>query len=263
VFGNFSEDRKGNSSVVGMIPNMITISALCCGLTAIRFGLEGKWPFAIGLIFGAMIFDAMDGAVARALKASSKLGAKLDSISDFICFGVAPAIIMYLWIFKGTSGKFGWIAVMVFCVCNALRLSRFQSAQAALNPKLAHFFVGVPTPAGAALLLMPLMATIEFGNQLTEYYLFTLVVKSWAVFIGILMISRLPTFSIRSIRLPQKSGLFALVAFGALIGALVTATWITLLALCLVYLLSLYYSYVQYNQAIASEEDTDSQEEVI
>jgi CDP-diacylglycerol--serine O-phosphatidyltransferase len=258
-----SGNQRSNRSIIGMIPNMITISALCCGLSAIRFGLEKNWAAAITFIFVAMVFDATDGAVARALKASTKLGAKLDSISDFICFGVAPAIITYLWILKGNSGKFGWIAVMVFCVCNALRLSRFQSAQAALDPKLSHFFVGVPTPAGAALLLMPMMAFLQFGNILTEYTVFIVGVKIWAICIGILMISRLPTYSIRSIRLPRKSGIIALVLFGAFAGALITETWITLLLLCLLYMASLYFSFKQFKKTSSVEQDLIITEEEI
>lgn len=258
-----NECKKSHRPLVGMVPNMITISALCCGLTAVKFAMEGRWDSSIILIFVAMIFDATDGAVARALNAATKLGAKLDSISDFICFGVAPSFILYLWILKGSSSKFGWIAVMVFCVCNALRLSRFQSAQAALDPKLSHFFVGVPTPAGAALLMMPIMASIEWGFGPRDSILFSYGVKIWAIFIGLLMISRLPTFSVRSIKLPQKSGLFALVGFGALIGAVVSATWITLILLCLVYLISLIISFRQFKRTASSDDDLDFQEDAL
>ena len=140
-----------------LIPNMVTVLGLCVGLTSIRMAIEGRFELALTAIGAAAVLDGLDGRMARLLKASSRFGAELDSLSDFVCFGVAPAIVLYLWGFAGAS-SLGWIMVLMFALAAALRLARFNVALDEPGKPLweTGFFVGVPVPAGAILLMLPL-----------------------------------------------------------------------------------------------------------
>ncbi|NJM36044.1 MAG: hypothetical protein HC850_16685 [Rhodomicrobium sp.] len=140
-----------------LIPNMVTLLGLCVGLTSIRMAIEGRFEYALIAIASAAVIDGLDGRMARLLKASSRFGAELDSLSDFVCFGVAPAVVLYLWGFSSAS-SFGWIMVLVFALAAALRLARFNVALDDRSKPVWEnaFFVGVPVPAGAILLLLPL-----------------------------------------------------------------------------------------------------------
>ncbi len=163
-----SERRSQRSGLRGfsinrLIPNVLTLAALCSGLTAIRFGLQGELRLAVIAIIVAAIFDALDGRVARRLGVTSRFGAELDSLSDFLCFGVAPAIVLYLASLSH-AGALGWVVTLMFPICSALRLARFNTALEADTPPPAwtgSFFTGVPAPAGALLALMPLMVSFE------------------------------------------------------------------------------------------------------
>lgn len=177
-----------------ILPNMVTLLALCSGLTAIRMAFEGRWEFAIGAVLVAAVLDALDGRVARLLKGTSRFGAELDSLADFVNFGVTPALMLYVWILKD-AGSFGWIAALIFAISGALRLARFNVALDDPNKPewAAHFFTGVPAPAGALTVLMPIYW--EFLGFLPHWPEFAPGVAIYTIAIAFLMISRLPTYS--------------------------------------------------------------------
>ena len=150
-----------------LVPNIITVGALCAGLTAVRFAIAGKWEFAAIAILVAAVLDALDGTIARLLKAASDFGAELDSLSDVVAFGVAPALIIYFWSLS-TIGGFGWAAALFFAVCCALRLARFNSTLETRPAYAFKFFTGVPAPAGALLSLLPLVLVRETERKGTQ-----------------------------------------------------------------------------------------------
>lgn len=234
-------------SLSKLLPNMLTICSLCAGLTSIRFALLEKWEFVIIAIVIAAIFDVLDGAVARLLKASSKMGAELDSLSDFLSFGVAPALILYLWVIQNAGGM-GWFACMVLAVGAALRLARFNTQAKEQtkkgNTEPSHFFVGVPAPAGALLSLIPLCVSLHFGeNSMEDYPITSVLVAFWILVVAGLMVSTVPTFSIKKLKIPQKLVFFVFIVLGLLIASLVTEPWLTISALGVGYLLSIPFSY--------------------
>lgn len=177
-----------------ILPNMVTLLALCSGLTAIRMAFEGRWEFAVGAVLVAAVLDALDGRLARMLKGTSRFGAELDSLADFVNFGVTPALMLYVWILN-EAGNLGWIAALLFAISAALRLARFNVAlDDPDKPAWAsQFFTGVPAPAGALVVLIPIYW--EFLGVLPHWPEFAPGVALYTIAIGFLMISRLPTFS--------------------------------------------------------------------
>lgn len=236
--------RIGGVPLRAFAPNAITILALCSGLTGVRFAIGGDWAAAVTMIVVAGVLDGMDGRIARLLRAQSKFGAELDSLSDVIAFGVAPAMILFLWSLADAP-KFGWTAALALAVCCALRLARFNSRMDAdFQPhKSAGFMTGIPAPAGAGLSFVPVYLWLVTGNDLFRQWY---VVMPWALAIAMLMISAIPTYSWSSIRLRRSWRLFALAGVGLLGAALVTAPWQTLLAVCLLYLLMLPFGLASY-----------------
>jgi CDP-diacylglycerol--serine O-phosphatidyltransferase len=217
-----------------MIPNAITALALCVGLTGISLAIRGEWERALAAIVLAGVLDGIDGRIARLLRAQSKFGAELDSLSDNIAFGTAPALILFLWSLQ-TAPRFGWIAALALAVCCALRLARFNARlDAAEQPhKSAGFNTGVPAPAGAGLAFVPIYLWLITGNNLFREWLPVMV---WTLFIALLMISSLPTYSWASIRIRRDWRLFALAGVALFGAALIVAPWMTLLALAVIYL---------------------------
>ncbi|MGE5537563.1 MAG: CDP-diacylglycerol--serine O-phosphatidyltransferase [Solirubrobacterales bacterium] len=217
-----------------LIPNILTLLALCAGLTSIRFGLHERWEQAVVSILLAAILDGLDGRVARLLQGTSKFGAELDSLSDFVCFGVAPAMLLYFWTMQGAGGL-GWALVLLYAVCCALRLARFNTmlGQADLPPYAYNFFTGVPAPAAAGVVLLPLVASIEFGPGLFGQ---TWLVALFLLLVSFLMVSTIPTFSFKKVRVPHRWVLPMLLIVGVLAAFLVTEPWLTLAAVGLIYL---------------------------
>jgi CDP-diacylglycerol---serine O-phosphatidyltransferase len=183
---------RGQVPVRVLIPSIFTLVGLCAGLTAIRMGIESRWDLAVAALVFAAFLDGIDGRVARLLKASSRFGAELDSLADFVNFGVAPAIIMFNWALEDLR-SLGWIAVLVFAVCSALRLARFNVSldRTDLPAWKSNYFVGVPAPAGAILLLLPIYAQ-DLGLHLPRL---TPLVFLYTLGIALLMVSNVPTFS--------------------------------------------------------------------
>ena len=218
-----------------MIPNAITVLALCFGLTGVSLAVREDWERALGSIILAGVLDGLDGRIARLLRAQSKFGAELDSLSDNIAFGTAPALILFLWSLQ-TAPRFGWIAALALAVCCALRLARFNARlDAAEQPhKSAGFNTGVPAPAGAGLAFVPIYLWLITGDErFREWQL----VMAWTLFIAALMISSLPTYSWTSIRIRPSWRLFALAGLALFGASLIVAPWHTLLVLAGLYLM--------------------------
>jgi CDP-diacylglycerol--serine O-phosphatidyltransferase len=234
-------------------PNAITALALCSGLTGVRFaisaangdpGSANHWQYALACIVGAGVLDGLDGQLARLLRANSRFGAELDSLSDNIAFGTAPALILFLWSLQDAP-RFGWIAALALAVCCALRLARFNARiDANEQPhKSAGFNTGVPAPAGAGLAFIPIYLWLISGNEMFRSWQ---LVMPWTLFIAMLMISSVPTYSWTSIRIRRGTRLFALAGVALLGAALINEPWLTLLAVSVLYLVMLPFAMASY-----------------
>lgn len=221
-------------------PNAVTALALCAGLTGIRFAIGEEWERAVLMVMLAGALDGIDGQVARMARAESRFGAELDSLSDAISFGVAPALILYLWSLM-TVPKLGWIVALLYAVFCALRLARFNSQlDNDVQPrKLAGFLTGIPAPAGAALAMLPIYVWLWSEEPLARS---PWIVAPWVAFVGLLMVSSIATYSWKSLRLRRNVRFEALVVVVILAAALVTAPWQTLTVICLAYLATLPFS---------------------
>jgi CDP-diacylglycerol--serine O-phosphatidyltransferase len=244
---------RGQVPIRVLIPNIFTLVGLCAGLTAIRMGIEHRWDLAVAALVFAAFLDGIDGHVARLLKASSRFGAELDSLADFVNFGVAPAIIMFSWALEDLRG-IGWIAVLVFAVCSALRLARFNvSLDRPDQPAWkSNFFVGVPAPAGAIILLLPIYIQ-DLGLHLPSL---TPLVLIYTIGIALLMVSKVPTFSIKligqKIAREHVPPIFVLAAL--FIALLLTFPSLTLTAGSIIYLALIPVSAYRYYQLERADE---------
>jgi len=177
-----------------MVPNFFTLLGLCAGLSSIRMSIEGRYDFALAAIVFAALLDGIDGRIARLLKASSRFGAELDSLADFVNFGVAPAIMIFTW-GLGEQKSLGWIAVMLFALASALRLARFNATLDEDRPKWqANFFLGIPTPAAAIIVLLPIYLS-HLGLDLRENVWTLNLVLVYTIMVGVMMVSIIPTYS--------------------------------------------------------------------
>jgi CDP-diacylglycerol--serine O-phosphatidyltransferase len=237
-----SKEKKFRGlSINRMIPNMLTLLALSAGLTAIRFALDGKWEFTVLAIVIAGILDALDGRIARLLKGSSKFGAELDSLSDFVCFGVAPGLILYLWTMQ-EAGKFGWVLVMLFSICCGLRLARFNVMLEDPDAPVwkNRFFTGVPAPMGGALVLLPMVFSFQLGDDFFR--------QPWvsAVFLSVMagmMVSIIPTYSFKNLKISRQWVLPTMLITGCITVSIINAPWISLSLIGCAYILTIPFSY--------------------
>ena len=236
--------ERGGLPLRAFAPNAITALALCFGLTGVRFAITGEWTQALICIVGAGVLDGFDGRIARLLRAQSKFGAELDSLSDNIAFGTAPALIIFLWSLKDAP-RFGWIAALALAVCCALRLARFNAGIDVNDQphKSAGFNTGVPAPVGAGLTFVPVYLWLVSGNELFRGWQ---LVLPWTLLIALLMISSFPTFTWSSIRIRRGWRLFALAGVALLGAALLNEPWWTLLAISAIYLALLPFSFASY-----------------
>lgn len=230
-------ERFKGQSFNKMIPNILTMLALCSGLTALRFGLEEKWEAAVLSLVVAAVLDALDGRIARLLRGTSKFGAELDSLSDFIGFGVAPALLLYLWTMKD-AGPIGWVLVLLLGICCALRLARFNTNidGPELPPWAKNFFTGVPAPAGGGLVLLPLIVSFQIDSDFVRD---PIVVGIFIVVVAFLMVSRLPTYSFKNFRVSQKFVLPTMLLVGLVAALSVSTPWLTLTTILCLYIASL------------------------
>ncbi|MDT7953242.1 MAG: phosphatidylcholine/phosphatidylserine synthase [Acetobacteraceae bacterium] len=232
-----------------MIPNIMTLLGLCAGLTSMRYALEARFGSAAVALLVAACIDGLDGRLARLLKATSRFGAEFDSLADFCCFGIAPAFILYIWSLR-TAGGFGFIPCLIFAVCMALRLARFNAALDAPRP-LAHayaynFFTGVPAPAGAGLALFPLFLGLE-GQSLRIHWVETLPrhpIFCAVVLIGtaLLLVSTLPVWSFKNFKIRSEHALPLFLGVGAFAAVLVADPWAALAGAGLIYVAMLPFS---------------------
>jgi CDP-diacylglycerol---serine O-phosphatidyltransferase len=224
---------------VRLLPNAVTVVALCSGLSAVYYAMAGHFELSVAAGAVAALCDALDGRLARLLDASSRIGAELDSLSDLVSFGVAPALVLYVWALQGT--RLGWIVALVFAVCMALRLARFNTLLDAGDqpPYAKEFFVGVPAPAAALLAGLPLYTTLQFGPG---WWSSAVPVGLWAVVVAGLMVSRLPTLSFKSMRVPPRLIAPLLVLVGLAAAVLVIAPFLGLGIVGLVYLATIPYT---------------------
>lgn len=229
-----------------LFPNMITIAGMCCGLSAVRFAMVERWEIAVGFILAAALIDGMDGRVARMLGATSTFGAQLDSLSDFLCFGVAPALVLYLWQLHDIRG-IGWAVVLFFTVCTALRLARFNTAlfDDSKEPWEKKFFVGVPSPAGGILCLLPLIVSLLFDH---EFSLPAVVTAIHVIIIGTLMASRIPTFSGKLIHIRHDQIPGFMLMCSLLLVLFIIEPWLFISGMSMVYIGSIYFSVRAYRK---------------
>ena len=233
--------RLSAQPVIHLLPNLITILGLCAGMTSIRYALDERYELAVALICVAGVLDALDGRSARMLKLTSKLGAQLDSLADFLSFGVAPAMLLYLWTLNGVRG-FGWALAMLFATCCALRLARFNTElDLPDRPLWSHFFfTGIPAPAGAGVALVPV--SLYFVTEAAWLRSWTFV-AAVCLFTGVMMVSRIPTYSLKRMRVPPDMVLPVLLVAFLVIAGLITETWLTLSVVGCLYVFSIPFSW--------------------
>lgn len=236
-----------------MIPNILTLLALCAGLTAIRYGLEERWEHAGLALLVAAILDGLDGRIARVLKGASKFGAELDSLSDFICFGVAPALLLYMWTLSG-AGRVGWVLALLFSVCCVLRLARFNTNLDETDQPAwtSNFFAGVPAPAGGGLVMLPMFLSFQFGEGLFKQ---PAMVAVFIVVVSALMVSRIPTFAFKKFRVAPRWILPTMLLVGLFAASLVSAPWLTMSATLILYLASIPFSLKSYRKLERADAD--------
>lgn len=228
--------------LVTVLPNLVTMLGLCVGLTAIRFLMAGDFQLAVGLVLFSTLIDGLDGLLARRLQATSDFGAQLDSLSDFLNFGVVPAILVYHFALENSPDSGGWIFVLVYVSCCCMRLARFNVAQtrfAENGEKAPHHFIGVPAPAGALLALLPVF--MSFAGLIDARSIPALS-GPYLALVGLLMVSRLATFSPKSLRIPRERIIWVLIATAFAFGILLTRFWLSLVLIDLAYGLSLLHS---------------------
>lgn len=223
---------------IKLLPNLVTLVGLAIGMSSVRFALEDRWEASVTCILIATFMDALDGRIARMLNATSIFGAELDSLSDFANFGVAPAFIVYFWSFQKVEYKlFAWAAVLLFIICMAIRLARFNTTTPEKDPRVKDFFIGVPAPVGAILMLMPIMIDFDlsttFGFNIRSH---TLLITFYQLIIAFLLPSRLPTFSFKNLEVRPEYIWASLLGSGMFITALMVYTWWVMPFLGVVYL---------------------------
>ncbi len=244
--------RLRGLTVNRLIPNVLTLLALCAGMTAMRLAFLERWELAIAAVLVAMVADVLDGLTARLMDATSEFGAQLDSLADVINFGVTPAIMVYLWAL-GDAGGLGWALVLVFVMARALRLARFNVALDDEKPApswASRFFTGVPAPGGAGLVLVPMVMSFELGDEVLASPVLNGVMLAA---VAALMVSKVPTFSAKRFRVRQSYVGLVLVGVGAFVAFLVSTPWVTLSLAGLAYAISIAFSARQYRRLQARQ----------
>ncbi|WP_299925355.1 CDP-diacylglycerol--serine O-phosphatidyltransferase [uncultured Pelagimonas sp.] len=238
---NPNEKQEREFSLIQLLPNALTIAAICAGLTAIRMAAQDNYVLAVNLILLAGVLDGLDGRLARALGSDSEMGAELDSLADFLNFGVAPPLILYFWALQDVRG-IGWFAALVFAMCCVIRLARFNVGnKTSENEGSSAFFEGVPSPAGAYLVMVPLYWSFAFpeSNGLPG-----LVLCLYIIIIGLLMVSQVPTWSFKATKISRSNLKFFFFAISIVFAALLTYAWLTLIVLCLAYVATVVWAWV-------------------
>ena len=259
------EQPKNNLKIIAdkknarmILPNMLTLIGVCIGLTSIRFALDEKFEFAIIAIILAALIDGLDGRIARLIKGTSKVGKELDSLTDMISFGVAPAFIMYFWKLN-TLGRFGWLVCLIYVICVALRLARFNVNSNQEPSWRDNFFEGVPSPAGGILVLTPLIISLTNFNLIQLNY--DIVVPAFFITTSLLLISKFPSYSFKKIVIQRKTTIFLLVWIILFFGLLLIYTFEVISISSIIYLFLLPISYFHYQKLKKNNENDKIQED--
>ena len=254
------EQPKNNLKIVAnkksarmLLPNMLTLIGVCIGLTSIRFALDGRYELAVIAILFAAIIDGLDGRIARLIRGTSRVGKELDSLTDMISFGVAPAFIMYFWKLN-TLEKFGWLLCLIYVICVALRLARFNINSNQEPSWKDNFFEGVPSPAGGILLLTPLIISLSGFNFPQLNY--NLIVPIFFILTSFLLISKFPSYSFKKIVIPRKTTIFLLFGIVLFFGLLLVYTFNVIAISAAIYVLLLPISFLHY-QKIKKQHEKD------
>lgn len=239
-------------SIRTILPNVVTLCAFMAGVTSIRFALAGKWELAVASIMLAGLFDGLDGTVARLLKSTSKFGAELDSLSDVVSFGVAPAVVMYLWTLQNLE-RLGWAIALIYATAMALRLARFNSRmEDDQEPrKRLGFLTGVPAPMGAGLLLMPIMYDLAMAEPVLRDY--SVWIGLYGVVAALLVVSTIPTVSLKALRVPSSAFVPFMLVIGIVLAGLFVRTWTVMFGIGVFYIVSLPLSVLAYRKRVATK----------
>ena len=259
------EPQKNNFKIVAdkkntrmILPNMLTLIGVCIGLTSIRFALDEKFELAIIAIIFAALIDGLDGRIARLIKGTSKVGKELDSLTDMISFGVAPAFIMYFWKLN-TLGRFGWLLCLVYVICVALRLARFNINSNQEPSWRDNFFEGVPSPAGGILVLTPLIISLS-GFDLFQLN-YELIVPTFFILTSLLLISKFPTYSFKKIVIPRRTTIFLLFGIVLFFGLLLIYTFNVIAISAVIYVFLLPVSFFHFQKIKKQHENDKIQED--
>ena len=247
---------KKNARVI--LPNMLTLIGVCIGLTSIRFALDGRFEFAIVAIILAAVIDGLDGRIARLIKGTSKVGKELDSLTDMISFGVAPAFIMYFWKLN-TLGRFGWLVCLIYVICVALRLARFNVNSGQEPSWRDNFFEGVPSPAGGILVLTPLIFSMTNFEFIKINY--DIVVPIFFIVTSLLLISKFPSYSFKKIVIQRKTTIFLLFGIVLFFGLVLIYPFNVVGISVIVYLLMLPISFFHYQKLKKQNEEQNFKDE--
>jgi len=241
-----------------LLPNTLTIFGVCLGLSSIKFALDGNYAVSVIAILFAAILDTLDGRVARLIKGTSKVGKELDSLTDVISLGVAPSFIMYFWA-TNEVGKIGWMIALIYVVCCALRLARFNlTVIEETESWKINFFEGVPSPAAAGLILLPLILNLSGLIQIKDIA----IISSIFIFVtSILMVSKIPTYSLKRIAIPRNSAIFLLLGMGIYLSLLIFYTFHTLFITGVVYIALIPISFFHYRNLNKKSKITNQDEE--
>ena len=242
-----------------ILPNAITLIGVCIGLTSIKFAIDGKFAIAVVAILFAGLMDALDGRIARLIKGTSKMGKELDSLGDVISFGVAPALIMYFWNLQYLE-KLGWFVCLIYVVCVALRLARFNINSEEESSWKDNFFEGMPSPAGGIIVLLPLVLSFSGLEKFLFKINYDLLVPSTFIIVSILLISTIPTYSFKKIVIPRAMTKFLLFGIVLFFGALLVYTFKILTVSSIMYLCLIPVSYFHYKK-IKKEKNITSDDE--
>ena len=253
-----------NKSTRVILPNIMTLIGVCIGLTSIKFAFDGKFELSVIAVIVAAIIDGLDGRIARLIKGTSKVGKELDSLTDVISFGVAPAFIMYFWALSET-GRLGWLISLIYVICVALRLARFNVSSGGEPSWRDNYFEGIPSPAGGVLVLMPLI--YSFSEMQIFNLNYQIFVPILFIIISILLISKIPTYSLKRIAVPRRITIFLLFGVILYFGLLLVYAFNTIMISGIVYLLMIPISSIHYfinnkNNNIISDE-IDHHEDIL
>ena len=268
------EKPKNNFKIVSdkkarmILPNAITLIGVCIGLSSIKFALDGKFALAVVAILFASLMDALDGRIARLIKATSEMGKELDSLGDVISFGVAPAFIMYFWNLQYLD-KLGWFVCLIYVVCVALRLARFNINSNEEPSWKDNFFEGVPAPAGGIVVLMPLILSFSGFGEIFFKINYEIIVPAFFIVVSVLLISTIPTYSFKKIVIPRSMTKFLLFGIVLFFGSLLIYTFKVLALSTFAYLCLIPISYFHFKKikkkknVITEKNETEELEDIL